>query len=274
MRTIKTIGVLIGVAICTAIIWQLTIHQSVKIDGFNTRKLAIESKEFNLLMCDQTGKMQANYSGDTAYGVVIISKDEENHYSTFLIKKNTTEIVNFTYGNGNYTIKLYKNNGKDTKLQSIEEYKLSLRLSDESSPFRGTSYYTNYGTELNNIISTITTNKPSEIANQAYEYVSNNIQYNDNLASKIRNEQIDIYQPNIQEILDSKKGICLDQASLLASIVRAKGIPAKVAIGYVGGNYHAWTEILIAGEWRLYDSTLKTTYLDEKSLAYEAIKYY
>jgi hypothetical protein len=76
------------------------------------------------------------------------------------------------------------------------------------------------------------------------------------------------------EVLDTREGDCTEYAVLLAALCRARGIPARVAIGLVyvpsvqGFGYHMWTEIFIdksplplgegkgEGKWIPIDATL------------------
>ena len=61
------------------------------------------------------------------------------------------------------------------------------------------------------------------------------------------------------EIIQSKEGVCRDYAILTATLMRAAGIPTKVASGLVNwdGNfyYHAWVEIWDGTRWLGMDST-------------------
>ncbi|NLK40397.1 MAG: transglutaminase domain-containing protein [Clostridiales bacterium] len=62
------------------------------------------------------------------------------------------------------------------------------------------------------------------------------------------------YIPNADKTLVTNKGICSDQAVLLAVMLRSQGIPTR----YISGLHlkgHAWNEILINGEWIPVDAT-------------------
>ncbi|GGJ85447.1 transglutaminase [Pilimelia anulata] len=73
----------------------------------------------------------------------------------------------------------------------------------------------------------------------------------------------------ITDFLDRKVGFCQQYAAALAWLVRAAGIPARVAIGFTLGNdnrdgvrvltnrnLHAWTEVYFPGVgWVLFEST-------------------
>lgn len=64
------------------------------------------------------------------------------------------------------------------------------------------------------------------------------------------------------DVVRSQEGDCTEHAVLLAALCRAKGIPARVAIGLVyyapvqGFAYHMWNEVWIDNGWIPIDSTL------------------
>ena len=62
------------------------------------------------------------------------------------------------------------------------------------------------------------------------------------------------------ETLLAREGVCRDFAHLTAALLRANGVPARVASVYAPGlvpmDFHAATEALIDGQWYLVDPTL------------------
>ncbi len=72
-----------------------------------------------------------------------------------------------------------------------------------------------------------------------YEYVVKNISYD---YDKAKNLPLD-YIPDIDETLDSGKGICFDYACLMASLLRSQNVPTKLVVGYSGSAYHAWISV-------------------------------
>ena len=64
------------------------------------------------------------------------------------------------------------------------------------------------------------------------------------------------------EVAKSREGDCTEHAVFLAALCRARGIPARVAIGlvYMQGagafGYHMWTEAYIDRRWIPIDATL------------------
>ena len=64
-------------------------------------------------------------------------------------------------------------------------------------------------------------------------------------------------RPDALSTLENKKGDCNEHAMLMAALLRASGIPAKVATGlvYLNGRfyYHAWNQVFL-GRWITADS--------------------
>jgi len=64
------------------------------------------------------------------------------------------------------------------------------------------------------------------------------------------------------EVARTREGDCTEHAVLLAALARARGIPARVAIGlvYLGSSsafaYHMWDEVFVGGRWIPLDATL------------------
>ena len=71
--------------------------------------------------------------------------------------------------------------------------------------------------------------------------------------------------PGALEVLKTRVGDCNEHAVLLAALLRASGIPARLCVGLVyargGFYYHAWTEGYL-GEWVSMDATLNQMPVD------------
>lgn len=87
-------------------------------------------------------------------------------------------------------------------------------------------------------------------------------------ALSIRRYVHGIMQPNAgigvvrdaREVLKTKEGVCRDYAVLTTTLLRAAGIPARLATGleYANGRYyyHAWSEAWLGAHWIGIDSTV------------------
>jgi hypothetical protein len=71
--------------------------------------------------------------------------------------------------------------------------------------------------------------------------------------------------PSALEVLRTRAGDCNEHATLLTALLRAAGIPARLAVGLVYTRdkfyYHAWTEAYL-GEWISMDATLNQMPVD------------
>lgn len=79
---------------------------------------------------------------------------------------------------------------------------------------------------------------------------------------EIRRDAMDVGFASDLETLTSRRGDCTEHAVLLASLCRARGIPARMATGfaYAGGMFlgHAWTEVKLGSGWYPLDAALST----------------
>ena len=61
------------------------------------------------------------------------------------------------------------------------------------------------------------------------------------------------------EVFHSRRGVCRDTSHLVTAFARAMSIPARVAAVYAPGlvpmDFHAVSEVLIDGSWRVVDGT-------------------
>jgi len=75
----------------------------------------------------------------------------------------------------------------------------------------------------------------------------------------VRNKGYDHAFLSALEVAERKQGDCTEHAVLLAALARARGLPARVAVGLVlqgdAFYYHMWTEILVNGCWVGFDAT-------------------
>ncbi len=64
------------------------------------------------------------------------------------------------------------------------------------------------------------------------------------------------------DVVQSMEGDCTEHAVLLAALAKARGIPARAAVGLVyvpglqGFAFHMWTEVYLSGRWLPLDATL------------------
>jgi len=66
-------------------------------------------------------------------------------------------------------------------------------------------------------------------------------------------------ETSAMETFVRREGVCRDYAHVMITLVRASGIPARMAsvyaLGVVPQDFHAVAEVFIGGEWHLVDAT-------------------
>lgn len=229
-------------------------------------------------------------SGETCYGDDSVSIDASNisdgyvmiRYTgrsekakaqitipdTYTIKGSDYNTFPLTGGNGDYTLKVYEWVVDNSYALAFSK-DLSVSLSDEFKPFlypnqyvwfTGDSQVVALGRELSDQSA-----DDLDYVQNSYYYVIRNISYDND---KAENTPTD-YVPDIDTILEEKKGICFDYASLMAALLRSQSIPTKLEVGYSGEAYHAWISVYLTEsgwvdniiefdgkDWVLMDPTL------------------
>lgn len=204
-------------------------------------------------------KLYIKYLNDDKKGIITITHGD----STIVYKVENEEIIALSQGDGEYNIKLY------VTRQGVNcTYKGNFTIMAENSvketTYKGQSYYSNYKAEDEEFVELAEglwkkSNSLSEYIWNSYIYTAQ-YPYDYEKCDDIDNGRLLRYRPDVSTLIDEQKGICLDKAAVLASLLRAKDIPAKVVFGYYKNLYHAWVEVNFNNQWLLFDPTLKMNY--------------
>ena len=100
--------------------------------------------------------------------------------------------------------------------------------------------------------------RDEEFVEAACRYIGENFEYDAQEAAwNATSKYPTAHKTNFISLEHKKKGIYIDFASLLCSLCRARSIPAKYVEGTrVGDGEHAWVEVFLDGEWKIYDPTV------------------
>ena len=117
---------------------------------------------------------------------------------------------------------------------------IEVAIENEFSPFLYPNQYT-WFTEDSQAVSkasglTRDVKDGLEAVGAVYDFVISNVSYDEEKARTVESG----YLPDVDETLESGKGICFDYAALMTAMLRSQGIPTKLEIGYSGEVYHAW----------------------------------
>lgn len=233
---------------------------------------------FELRVLDDVGKIIAAYNGSEKYGLIVVERDNRkerrlNESNAYVVSNGDKCIVGLTYGSGKYNIRLYEI-GNNYEEIFVEQYEVMAKIKDSRAPFIGDGYYVNTDITIEDYYN-IEDIEELDVIELIYTFIENNIDYDTHMMELIESGGIKIYKPNLDLVLDKGKGVCIDQASLAASMLRSREIPARIVVGHdYDERYHAWFEVWVDGEWKMYDTTSSITFRDIKSKGYKAIKYY
>lgn len=151
-----------------------------------------------------------------------------------------------TGGNGSYQINIYENmGGKSYALAHSLSFNVS--VSNSLSPYLRPSAYVNF--DSNNVA----VKKASEICgsemsdlekvDQIYSWLVDNVSYDYDRAATVKGGAL----PDMNRVINNRKGICLDYAGTATAMLRSQNIPTKMVVGYAGKQFHAWIEVYITG---------------------------
>lgn len=211
------------------------------------------------------GYVMVKYTGSSPKVKLRIQKSTEYNYDIAA----TGDYVTFplTEGSGSYSIKLFENVSGNQYSQAVSQT-IQVNISSETTPFLYPNQFCNFsaGSSVVSVSDSITAgiSDPLKKVEAVYNYAVDNIAYDNQKAASVQAG----YLPNVDVTLAQKTGICFDYAAVMASMLRAQGIPTKLVIGYAGDVYHAWVSVYIQGQgwvdnviyfdganWQLMDPT-------------------
>ncbi len=182
------------------------------------------------------GYIMVNYKGTNPRVKLQIIKDDNVTYTYNL--HGGYEVFPLSEGSGEYKISVYENI-TDNRYATAISQTINVNISNEYGPYLYPNQYVNFNSS----------SKVVEKAQQLAENCSNDL----DVVTKIYNFATTIvydhakaelvesgYTPNVDAIMESGTGICLDYAALMASMLRSQNIPTRLEVGYAGDAYHAW----------------------------------
>jgi hypothetical protein len=198
---------------------------------------------------------------------VLIAHPDNTIYQYHLTAPDKWDVFPLSGGNGRYIIGVFEQ-VTGNKYTSVAGVNFIAVLSDGFSPFLRPNQFVNFS-ENSKVVAKaaeIVYNSSSviESVERIYNFVIENIEYDFELAETVQSG----YVPDVDLVLERGKGICFDYAALMTAMLRSRGIPTKLVIGYVGELRHAWISVyseeigwidnIIQYEgidWRLLDPT-------------------
>lgn len=187
------------------------------------------------------GYVCADYSGSVSKVKIIVTGPDEVDY-TYDLHGGGYEVFPLSSGSGSYKIAIYENIS-GTKYSTCLYANIDVSLENEFGPFLYPNQYVCFDEN------SLTVAKGAELAKGAdtdldviisvYNYITSSITYDYDKAS----DPPTGYTTNVDEILESGTGICLDYAAVMAAMLRSQQIPTRLEVGYAKDAYHAWISV-------------------------------
>ena len=145
-------------------------------------------------------------------------------------------------GNGNYKTVVYEN-VSGNQYATVMTASFSVELADEFAPFLRPNQYVNYVDAPNSMALGADLcyglEHPLDKVEKVYDYVVTNLSYDYEKAATVKSG----YLPELDLVLEAKKGICFDYAALMTAMLRSQEVPCKLVVGYAGQTYHSWISV-------------------------------
>lgn len=188
------------------------------------------------------GYVMALYSGNAAKANIQITGSDGVSYKYFLTPSDSYVTLPLTAGNGTYEIGGYENIS-DNKYAVLFTENTEVQLENELLPFLYPNQYVYFNSDTQAVATASETvagaSDDLDAVADIYHYVIEHVVYDEEKAASVSSG----YLPNVDETLESGKGICFDYAALTAAMLRSQDIPTRLEIGYSGDIYHAWISV-------------------------------
>ncbi len=156
-------------------------------------------------------------------------------------------------GSGDYEISLYENvSGK--KYAGSGKLTIYAGMENEDSCFLIPNQYVHYTPSSEAVLESETRcagMSAAETYTSVCDFMTGSFVYDFIKALTIQAGQL----PEIDECFATRKGVCQDLSAVMCCMLRTRGVPARLMIGYADSNYHAWVEFRMDGKDYFFDPT-------------------
>ena len=197
------------------------------------------------------GYTVVTYNGDNPKVKVRVKNPHSEELYTYDIHDGYN-VFPLTGGNGTYTFTAYENI-EGTKYSQLYNSTCDIQIENDYITYLYPNQYVNYNKDTKAIQTAQnlakSANNDLDVVTSVYEYVIDSISYDDDKAQKAKDGLMAGYLPDVDAILEKKKGICFDYAAVMATMLRTQNIPTRMEIGYATIDneaiYHAWISVYI-----------------------------
>ncbi len=193
------------------------------------------------------GYVMVDYSGGHSGKVKLqITTPSGEVYSYDLNEGAGYETFPLSKGNGNYTLQIYEQ-ASGNEYYLVDSANVWAELENDRVPFLYSNQYVNFTKDSLTSIEAqelyAYTGTDLEFIEAVFDYTMELIEYDTEKANQAASGSISGYLPNLNETVETEKGICFDYAAVMVAMLRSQGLPSKLQIGYSGEVYHAWISV-------------------------------
>ena len=186
------------------------------------------------------GYTVAAYNGEMEKVNIQLTGPDGIVYKYFVTEEDGETVLPLTGGDGMYALEVYENIADD-QYSALLNDTFEVSLESEFLPFLYQNQYVNFdeNSKAVRLAGELAADAADDldVVTKVFNYVTENVTYDYDKAENVEYG----YLPDIDETLETKTGICFDYAALMCAMLRCRGIPAKLDIGYTNdGMYHAW----------------------------------
>ena len=169
---------------------------------------------------------------------------EDGVVYSYFINPGESAVIPFSSGSGTYQVSCYQQIS-DSQYAALYADTLEIKLANEFLPVLYPNQYVSFtpDSEASKLALSMVSEDTSDIdaLQTIYNYVVSHVTYDYDLADTVASG----YLPDVDETLQTGKGICFDYAALTTAMLRSCDIPCKLQIGYAGDIKHAWINVYI-----------------------------
>ena len=189
------------------------------------------------------GYIQVCYNGQAQKAKVQLTLPDGTVY-TYTLLPGAFAILPLTGGSGDYGITVLEN-AFENAYAVVYTGQIPSQQENDFKPYLYPNQYVWYteGSKVHAIAAEISQRSRDDLhfVENVYTYVVESVTYDHELAANVPAE----YLPDLDKVIATGKGICLDYAALMTALLRSQGIPTKLVVGYSGQVYHAWISVYL-----------------------------
>lgn len=189
------------------------------------------------------GYIMVRYTG-TCSKVKLQITGPDNITYTYNLIGHEYEAFPLSADSGDYTAAVYENIAGTSYAQILSEI-IPAGITSEFGPYLYPNQYVDFTPSSKTVAKARelagSADSDLEVVSNVYNYIITHIAYDYEKAENIQSG----YTADLDQVLDTGRGICLDYAAVMTAMLRSQNIPTRLEVGYVQEIYHAWVSTYI-----------------------------